>query len=279
MMKKLHDGNSSTLMQMKSECERCSGLCCTALFFSKTDGFPEDKISGKPCSHLQDNYQCDIHEQLQQRGMKGCIGYDCFGAGPKVTQDLFEGHTWREYLRTGRDKDIFDTFVVVFHLYQIRYFLAEALTIIPAKKMSDEILGLLKENEQLCNYPFYAILDIDIHKYKCKVNPVLKQICSLVLDENETVHRKTSGEFAGKNFSGRDMRGLDFSMKLLIAADFSGCALSGSIFLGADTRDCNFCNADLTDTVFLSQGQINAAVGNCNTKIPMHLDYPVTWKD
>lgn len=28
---------------MKSDCSKCSGLCCTALYFSKIDGFPKNK--------------------------------------------------------------------------------------------------------------------------------------------------------------------------------------------------------------------------------------------
>ncbi|SHH95733.1 Pentapeptide repeat-containing protein [Clostridium collagenovorans DSM 3089] len=52
----------------------------------------------------------------------------------------------------------------------------------------------------------------------------------------------------------------------------------GTGFLGADTRETNFSNADLREAVFLTQGQINAAKGNRNTKLPQYLDYPVTWK-
>lgn len=54
--------------------------------------------------------------------------------------------------------------------------------------------------------------------------------------------------------------------------------LMEQFFLGADTRDTNFNNADLSEAVFLTQGQVNSAKGNCNTKLPYHLDYPSTWK-
>lgn len=42
--------------------------------------------------------------------------------------------------------------------------------------------------------------------------------------------------------------------------------------------DTNFSNADLREAIFLTQGQINSAKGNRSTKLPKHLDYPVTWK-
>ena len=84
--------------------------------------------------------------------------------------------------------------------------------------------------------------------------------------------------YLGRSFKHKDLSGLDLSSKLLIAANFSHCSFHGTIFLGADTRDADFSHADLSDAVFLSQGQVNAAKGNLNTKLPKHLDYPVTWK-
>ena len=74
------------------------------------------------------------------------------------------------------------------------------------------------------------------------------------------------------------MSGLELSMKLLIAANFDSCKFDNTIFLGADTRDANFNDADLTKALFLTQGQVNSAKGNRNTKLPKHLNYPVTWK-
>lgn len=74
------------------------------------------------------------------------------------------------------------------------------------------------------------------------------------------------------------MSGFDLSMKLLIAANFDGCKFDGTILLGADMRDVNLNNADLREAIFLSQGQINSARGNQNTKLPPHLERPVTWK-
>lgn len=85
-------------------------------------------------------------------------------------------------------------------------------------------------------------------------------------------------EMAGRVFQGRDMGGLDLSMKLLIASDFVGCSFHKTIFLGADTRDADFSVADLSEAVFLTQGQVNAAKGSRTTKLPEYLDYPVTWK-
>lgn len=58
---------------MKSDCSKCSGLCCTALYFSKMNGFPKDKVSGQPCTNLLKDYRCKIHSQLEKQKTKGCI--------------------------------------------------------------------------------------------------------------------------------------------------------------------------------------------------------------
>ena len=114
--------------------------------------------------------------------------------------------------------------------------------------------------------------------YRNRANILIKQVCNIFLDSPENKNKKCPGDFLGKNFKNKDMSGLDLSTRLLIAADFEGCILNGSIFLGADTRDTNFSNADLREAVFLTQGQINSAKGNRNTKLPKYLEYSITWK-
>jgi uncharacterized protein YjbI with pentapeptide repeats len=275
-LNKIHNEPNEILQQLKSDCYKCSGLCCTALFFSKMDGFPENKIAGMPCINLQKDFKCKIHTDLEKNKMKGCIGYDCFGAGQHVTQMIFIGQTWQEL--PAQAKEIFDVFVVVFQLYQIRYFLAEALNICQTKAMKDDIYSLIMENEAMCNLNPKDIQIIDVESYRDRANLPIKKVCSLFLDNLGSKDKKCPTDFLGKSFKNKDMRGLDLSIRLLIAANFEGCIFDGTIFLGADTRDTNFSNADLSEALFLSQGQINAARGNRNTKLPKHLEYPVTWK-
>jgi hypothetical protein len=208
--------------------------------------------------------------------MKGCIGYDCFGAGQHVTQYIYKGEAWQT--SQGQSKEIFDAFVMVFQLYQIRYFLEESKIIIPAKELWSDIQNLINKNEALCNSTPQSILEVDIRSYRSKVNIILRQVCNCVIKCFKDSDNKKLTEFLGRNFKKRDMSGLDLSMKLLIATNFDSCIFDGTIFLGADTRDTNFSNADLREAAFLTQGQINSAKGNRNTKLPKHLDYPITWK-
>lgn len=271
---KIHKKDNK-LGNLKVDCSNCSGLCCTALFFSKIDGFPENKVAGKPCSKLKEDYRCMIHSDLAKQNMKGCIGYDCFGAGQHVTQNIYKGETWKNSKLNS--KEIFDVFIMVFQLYQIRYFLEEAITIIPAKELWEDIQKLIIENETMCNYSPENILNIEIDKYRDKVNNILKQVIASISNSFNN-KKKQVGNFLGKNFKNKDMSGYDLSMNLLIAANFDSCVFNGTVFLGADTRDTNFSNADLSEALFLTQGQVNSAKGNRNTKLPKHLDYPVTWR-
>lgn len=275
-MIKIHNENTISLQSLKSNCSQCSGLCCTALFFSKMDGFPENKQAGKPCFYLQKNFQCKIHGELEKRKMNGCIGYDCFGAGQQVTQSIYSGQTWQN--TPGQAKEIFDVYLKVFQLYQIRYFLLEAMTILPAKMLQNNIKLLIEENEITCNSKPQDIILFNTEKYRNRANILLKQVCSLLQKSLCCENKKCPSDFMGSNFENKDFRGLDLSTKLLIAANFNHCVFDGTIFLGADTRDADFSNADLRDAVFITQGQINSAKGNRNTKLPQYLDYPYTWR-
>lgn len=276
MDKKIFYEKSVMPEKMKADCSKCSGLCCTALFFSKSDGFPEDKADGKPCVNLTNQYKCKIHRELEKKGMRGCIGYDCFGAGQYVTQVIYQGKTWREI--PSQAKEIFRVFVIVFRLHQMRYFLFETMRLIPAKELMDNIQNMIIKNEEMCNEKPENIVKVDIETYQNEVNYLLKQVCSLLNTYLGIGNLKNGSTFLGRNFKGKDMSGYDFNMQLLIASNFAGCCFSGATFLGTDTRDADFSDADLRDAIFLSQGQINAAKGNRRTKIPKQIDYPVTWK-
>ena len=275
-MIKIHDENTITLQSLKPDCSQCSGLCCTALFFSEMDGFPENKQAGKPCFNLHKNFRCKIHGELEKRKMKGCIGYDCFGAGQQVTQTIYSGQTWQN--TPGLAKEIYDVYIAVFQLYQIRYFLLEVMSINPAKMLRNNIKPLIEENEIICNSKPQDILKFHIENYRKKANVFLRQVCSLLPKNLCCLNKKCPSDFLGRNFKNKDFSGLDLSTKLLIAADFNNCVFNGTIFLGADTRDADFSNADLSDAVFITQGQINSAEGNRNTKLPQYLDYPFTWR-
>jgi len=62
--------------------------------FDADQGFGHDKAAHEACRHLQADFRCGIHAHLAESGYPGCAGFDCFGAGQRVTQELFAGENW-----------------------------------------------------------------------------------------------------------------------------------------------------------------------------------------
>jgi hypothetical protein len=84
-----------TLPDLKSDCMNCAALCCVSLVLDKGPMFAIDKAAGTPCPNLG-KHLCTIHDDLEPRGFKGCTLYDCAGAGQRVTQERFNGESWRD---------------------------------------------------------------------------------------------------------------------------------------------------------------------------------------
>jgi hypothetical protein len=95
-----------SLPSLKADCSQCAALCCVLLPFDKSEAFAFDKAGGEPCKHLDGCNVCSIHEKLSDRGFKGCVAFDCHGAGQRVVQEVFAGRSWRDdptlMMRMGR---------------------------------------------------------------------------------------------------------------------------------------------------------------------------------
>ncbi|MDD2971286.1 MAG: pentapeptide repeat-containing protein [Lachnospiraceae bacterium] len=269
------DGNYAELQaKLKIDCEKCSGLCCVALYCMKTDGFPANKDAGIPCKHLENDFRCDIHSKLVSKNMRGCLAYDCFGAGQKVTQQYGCGMDWKS--ASNQAGEIFQVFLIVFQLHQMAWYLIEALSLTFDEYLKSDIRELIFQNEQMTAQRPQEILCLDVEKYRQKVNQTLKEVSENITD-SPSGYVKVK-DFFGKDFKRANLEGKDFSMSLMIAANLEGCNLCHANFLGADMRDANIKNTDLSQSVFLTQMQINSAKGNINTKLPKNLSHPISWQ-
>lgn len=240
------------------DCSSCAGLCCVSLYCAKVDGFPENKAAGVPCKYLEKDFRCRIHDSLKDRGLKGCIAYDCFGAGQKATEIFHSRGEWNE--NPGISTEMFRVFHGIFQLHQMKWFLLEALALADAEETKEEIRKLIQENEVITGLAPEEIGDSDIETYRHRVNPILKE----VIRRKAAGHTKASGN-------------RDFTMDILIGFDFSRQFLGESLFLGADLRDANVAGADLSKCHFLTQMQINSAKGDSKTKLPDGLITPGHW--
>ncbi|PKM93509.1 MAG: hypothetical protein CVU84_15125 [Firmicutes bacterium HGW-Firmicutes-1] len=269
---------------LRVDCKKCFGFCCVVLYFSASDGFPTNKDAGKPCINLQHDFTCAIHKNLWKNGLKGCTGYDCFGAGQKVAQVTYGGYDWRQVSESA--KQMFEVFLIMRQLHEMIWYLSEALTLqatqvihVDLSYMADQIKGLTYLSAE-------SLIALNIAMHRDKVNPLLLRTSELVRTKAENQkttllkHQKPivrRMDFIGKDLRKTNLRGADLRGTLLIAANLSGADLSYADFIGADLRDADLRGANLADSIFLTQAQMNTAKGDSNTKLPMTLVRPAYW--
>ncbi|MDF2885048.1 MAG: hypothetical protein K0R54_5619 [Clostridiaceae bacterium] len=270
---------------LRIDCNKCFGFCCVALYFSACDGIPRDKDAGTPCLNLQSDFSCAIHKDLIDKGLKGCTAYDCFGAGQKVAQSTYGGHNWREEPESS--KQMYEVFLIMRQLHEMLWYLSEALRIQNNNTVKEKINIIINETESITNLSADSLMKLDIETHRDKINCLLH-------DTSDFVRGRTSGgEKAAlkhkKTIAGRlnlieadlrktNLRGADLRGAFLIAANLRENDLSGADFIGADLRDADLRGANLIDSIFITQSQINTAVGDSKTKLPVSLVRPTHWE-
>lgn len=270
---------------LRADCENCFGLCCVALYFSVTEGFPIDKEAGQPCINLQENFSCSVHKNLIEQGLKGCVAFDCFGSGQKVAQVSFSGHNWRKVPESA--EQMFDVFLVMRQLHQLLWYLTEALMLEEASSIHGEISSMLYKIEGLTYLSPNSLMELDVEKHHSNVDNLLSKTSQLVrvrtckAENNISVHKKRLGgrlDFIGADLRKGNLKGQNFRGAYLIASNLRGADLSGADFLGADLRDADLRGANLSKSIFLTQAQINATMGDHSTKLPLSLIRPIHWE-
>ncbi len=83
------------MVELTPDCQNCAALCCVALAFDKGEMFAFDKPAGQACPHLA-GHGCGIHAKLTSAGLRGCVQYQCDGAGQRVVQEVFAGQSWQD---------------------------------------------------------------------------------------------------------------------------------------------------------------------------------------
>ncbi|MFJ9405836.1 pentapeptide repeat-containing protein [Streptomyces sp. NPDC101393] len=262
---------------LRADCGSCFGLCCVALPFAASADFAIDKDAGKPCPNLQPDSRCGIHAELRERGFSGCTVFDCFGAGQKVSQVTFGGQDWRGSPRGARQ--MFDVFPVMRQLHELLWYLAEALTLDPARPLHADLRDALEKTERLTLGSAEELSALDVPAHRGEVNALLLRSSELVRAEVPGRRKDRRGaDLMGARLKGADLRGANLRGALLIAADLQGADLRSADLIGADLRDADLRGADLTGCIFLTQAQANAAKGDGATRLPPALTRPSHWK-
>ncbi|MGC7870799.1 pentapeptide repeat-containing protein [Desulfosporosinus sp. SYSU MS00001] len=272
------------LSQLRADCENCFGLCCVALYFSASEGFPIDKKAGQPCLNLQSDFLCHVHKNLRELGLKGCLAFDCFGAGQKVSQISYVRKDWQKDPESA--EQMFEVFLIMRQLHELLWYLTGALILKAASPIHGAISAMLERIETLTDQRPDLVLELDVAALRNDVNVLLLKVSELVRADaclEQKVHagrRKTfsrGADLIGKDLRKFDLRGANLRGAYLIAADLRGADLSDTDFIGADFRDTDIRGANLSRSIFLTQGQINAAKGDNSTLLPYSLLRPASW--
>lgn len=244
---------------LEAECAKCAALCCVAPAFAKSSDFAVNKPAGQPCKNLAADFRCGIHERLPERGFRGCVVFDCFGAGQRITQETFGGRDWRGTPEIAGA--MFATLPVMRQLHELLWLLTEALQLDEARRLHDRLRAARAEIDTVAGRPAEELRGLDVDPYRKGVLPLLRRSSELARAGSGGRRPDHSGaQLIGRRFRGADLRGASFRGALLIGADLRDADLRRADFTGADLRGADLRGADLTGALFLTKSQLRAAV-------------------
>ncbi|MBY6538442.1 pentapeptide repeat-containing protein [Rhodococcus sp. BP-349] len=266
---------------LRADCARCTALCCTALGFSRSVEFATDKPPGVPCVHLDTTFRCSIHSALPRRGYRGCVSFDCFGAGQLVSTTMFPTTSWREGGATART--VFSTFEVVMDLHEMLWHLTRVRTRCHDCELTDEIDLLCAEIGGVVDAGAASVLAVDVASVRGRVRQVLDEVSDDVRAAYFADGARTDARLVPRaDLAGADLRalrlcGANLRGSSLVGADLRRTDLAGCDLLGVDLRGADVRGADLRDALFLTRTQLASARGDRDTRVPLDLEGPSGW--
>jgi uncharacterized protein YjbI with pentapeptide repeats len=244
--------------------------------FAASADFAIDKPAGRPCPNLRPDFRCAIHDRLRQRGFPGCAGYDCFGAGQQVSQVTFGGQDWRR--APGLARQMFAVFPVVRQLHELLWYLDQALALVPAGPLHEELRVAQDETGRLAGGSADALTSLDAAAHRGEAGALLRRASELVRSAVRPRGPDLRGaDLAGRDLAGVPLRGASLRGALLVGADLRGADLWLADLTGADLRGADLRGADLAGSIFLTQAQLEVATGDASTRLPASLVGPAHW--
>jgi len=256
---------TATRAGLLGDCSRCVGICCVAPAFAASADFALDKPAGRPCPHLAGDDRCTIHDRLAPAGFPGCVGYDCFGAGQRVTQVTFGGLARRPAGDAARE--LFAVFDVVRGLHELLWYLGEVPALDRAAEVHDDARAAAAETERLAAGDAAALRRVAGDAHRRRVDGVLRRASELHRAPHAAPSRRRA-DLAGARLRGADLRGTDLRGALLIGADLRGADARDADLIGADLRGADLRGADLRGAVFLTRPQLRSARTDVATRLP-----------
>jgi hypothetical protein len=230
--------------------------------FARSADFAIDKPAHQPCPNLGKDFRCGIHNELRDRGFPGCTAFDCFGAGQRLTQEMFGGQNWRS------EPHMLTAFGPLRRLHELLWYLAEAIERAP----EEELLQARQRTEALAT----ANPDEgDVAAHWPRVTALLQRVSEQLRGPDGPDRR--GADLAGATLRSADLRGASLRGACLIGADLREARLGLADLIGADLRGADLGGADLHTALFVTQPQLASAIGDAATAIPPHLTRPAHW--
>src|SRR5262245_56450193 len=151
------------------DCGHCAALCCVATSFDASYDFAFDKAADTGCSYLTRDCRCAIHDELVERGFRGCAAYDCFGAGPRATR-AFAGIADSERERS-------EAFRILRVVHELLWLLTQAARLCEnAYEIAQEVAREIAALDAIARRPASDLLDVDLRLPTRRAHAALRRV-------------------------------------------------------------------------------------------------------
>jgi len=191
-------------------------------------------------------------------------------------QVTFDGQDWRQ--SPGTAEAMFGVFPLVRQLKELLRYLAEASALLSRGAPLDEVERARGRTEAALGQAPDELGRIDAAAHRREVGPLLDQVSRTVRDRvRDRAPDGQGADLIGASLRGADLRGASLRGAYLLGADLREADLQYADLLGADLRGADLRGARLSSSVFLVQPQLDAAIGDASTAIPVTLQRPWHW--
>ena len=202
-------------------------------------------------------------------GWPGCTVFECFGAGQQVSQVTYAGVSWREQDNLAEMGAVLS---VMRQLHEMLVHLARS----SGARLTRGHGGARPRSRRSPRADPEALLTFDLDDLHERVGRLLADASTRLRARGRQRRPVARGGPAGRRLSG-DHRGGVVPRGDPHPGGPAGPTSARSDLLGADLRDADLRGSDLSTAMFLTQLQVNAAVGDARTSLPPGLQRPPHW--
>jgi uncharacterized protein YjbI with pentapeptide repeats len=173
---------------------------------------------------------------------------------------------------------MFEVFPVMRHLHELLWHLDEARSLDAAGTERADLSRLFAEVERITGEPPQTLARIDVPALHRRAADVLRRVSTAARAGLSSTGAELAGaDLVGADLCARDLRGANLRGASLVGARLSGVDLTLADLTGADLRGADLRGADLGGALFLTQAQLDSALGDGQTVVPEARHLPRHW--